>query len=54
MEQNVNKIQKEGQENTKKLTFVVLLLSIFVIALFGLVPLAQLLTGTTVGAFDDG
>jgi len=40
MEQNVDKIQKEGHEDTKKLSFVVVFLSIFVIALFGLVPLA--------------
>ena len=38
MEQKVNKIQKH--EDTKKLSFVVVFLSIFVIALFGLVPLA--------------
>ena len=37
MEQNFNKVQK--QEETKKLSFVVVLLSLFVIALFGLVPL---------------
>jgi hypothetical protein len=37
MEQNHNKIQ--GHEDTKKLSFVVVFLSIFVIALFGLAPL---------------
>ncbi len=37
MEQNQNKIQ--GHEDTKKLSLVVLFLSIFVIALFGLAPL---------------
>ena len=37
MEQNSNKIQE--QEDTKKLSFVVLFLSFFVIALFGLAPL---------------
>jgi hypothetical protein len=38
MEQDTNKIEKH--EDTKKLTFVVLFLSIFVIALFGLAPMA--------------
>ena len=38
MEQNTNKIEKH--EDTKKLSFVVLFLSLFVIALFGLAPLA--------------
>ena len=38
MEQNGNKIQKH--EDTKKLSFVVLFLALFVIALFGLAPLA--------------
>jgi len=37
MEQNPNKIQ--GHEDTKKLSFVVVFLSLFVIALFGLAPL---------------
>ena len=37
MEQDTNKIQ--GHEDTKKLSFVVVFLSIFVIALFGLAPL---------------
>ena len=37
MEQNSKKIQ--GHEYTKKLSFVVVFLSIFVIALFGLAPL---------------
>ena len=38
MEQDTNKIEKH--EDTKKLSFVVLFLSIFVIALFGLAPMA--------------
>ncbi len=38
MEQNANKIQKH--EDTKKLSFVVLFLGLFVAALFGLAPLA--------------
>ena len=38
MEKNSNKIEKH--EDTKKLSFVVLFLSIFVIALFGLAPMA--------------
>ena len=38
MEQKSKKI--EIHEDTKKLSFVVLFLSIFVIALFGLAPLA--------------
>jgi len=38
MEQNTNKIQKH--EDTKKLSFVVLFLGMFVIALFGLAPSA--------------
>jgi len=38
MEQNSNKIEKH--EETKKLSLVVLFLSIFVIALFGLAPVA--------------
>ena len=38
MEQNTNKIQ--GHEDTKKLSFVVIFLSLFVIVLFGLAPLA--------------
>ncbi len=37
MEQDTNKIQ--GHEDTKKLTFAVVFLSIFVIALFSLAPL---------------
>ena len=37
MKQNSNKIQ--GHEDTKKLSFVVLFLSLFVVALFGLAPL---------------
>ena len=37
MEQDTNKIQ--DQQDTKKLSFVVVFLSIFVIALFGLAPL---------------
>ena len=37
MEQNPNKIQ--GHDDTKKLSFVVVFLSIFVISLFGLAPL---------------
>jgi hypothetical protein len=37
MEQNSNKIQ--GHDDTKKLSFVVVFLSLFVIALFGLAPL---------------
>jgi hypothetical protein len=37
MEQDTNKVQ--GYEDTKKLSFVVVFLSIFVIALFGLAPL---------------
>ena len=37
MEQDKNKVQ--GHEDTKKLSFVVVFLSIFVIALFGLAPL---------------
>ena len=39
MEQDVNEVQKHEHEDAKKLFFVVVLLSIFVIALFGLVPL---------------
>ncbi len=38
MEQNTNKIEKH--EDTKKLSIVVVFLSLFVIALFGLAPLA--------------
>ena len=38
MEQNANKIQK--YEDTKKLSIVVLFLGLFVVALFGLAPLA--------------
>ena len=38
MEQNTNKI--EQHEDTKKLSFVIVFLSLFVIALFGLAPLA--------------
>jgi len=38
MEQKSNKIEKH--EETKKLSLVVLFLSIFVIALFGLAPVA--------------
>ncbi len=38
MEQNSNKIEKH--EDTKKLSMVVLFLSIFVIALFSLAPMA--------------
>ena len=37
MEQGQNKIQ--GHEDTKKLSFVIVFLSIFVLALFGLAPL---------------
>ena len=37
MEQNPNKIQDHG--DTKKLSFLVVFLSIFVIVLFGLAPL---------------
>ena len=37
MEQNKNKI--EQHEDTKKLSLVIVFLSLFVIALFGLVPL---------------
>ena len=37
MEHNPSKIQ--GHEDTKKLSFVVVFLSLFVIALFGLAPL---------------
>ena len=37
MEKNTNKIQKH--EDTKKLSFVVLFLGMFVLALFGLAPL---------------
>jgi hypothetical protein len=37
MEQETNKMQ--GHDDTKKLSFVVVFLSIFVIALFGLAPL---------------
>jgi len=37
MKQSTNKIQ--GHEDTKKLSFVVLFLSLFVIVLFGLAPL---------------
>jgi len=37
MKQDTNKIQ--GHEDTKKLSFVIVFLSIFVIALFGLAPL---------------
>ncbi len=37
MEQNTNKIQ--GHEDTKKLSFVVIFLSLFVVVLFGLAPL---------------
>ena len=37
MEQDTNKVQ--GHEDTKKLSFVVVFLSIFVVALFGLAPL---------------
>ena len=40
MEKNVEKLQKQGLDDVKKLSFVVVFLSIFVIALFGLVPLA--------------
>ena len=38
MSQNANKI--ETHEDTKKLSFVIVFLSLFVIALFGLAPLA--------------
>lgn len=38
MEQNTNKI--EQHKDTKKLSFVIVFLSLFVIALFGLAPLA--------------
>jgi len=37
MEQNANKIQ--AHEDTKKLSFAVVFLSLFVIAIFGLAPL---------------
>ena len=37
MEQNTNKIQ--GHEDTKKLSVVVVFLSLLVIAIFGLAPL---------------
>lgn len=37
MEQNSNEMQ--GQDDTKKLSLVVVFLSLFVIALFGLAPL---------------
>lgn len=37
MEQDTNNTQ--GHEDTKKLSFVVVFLSIFVVALFGLAPL---------------
>jgi hypothetical protein len=37
MEQNTNEVH--GNEETKKLSFVIVFLSIFVIALFGLAPL---------------
>lgn len=37
MEQNINKVQKD--EDTKRLSFVVVFLSLFVIVLFGLLPL---------------
>ena len=37
MEQDINKAQKH--EDVKKLTFVVVFLSLFVVVLFGLVPL---------------
>ncbi len=38
MEENINKVQKH--EDTKKLSFVVAVLSIFVIVIFGLIPMA--------------
>lgn len=38
MEQDANKIQRH--DDTKKLSMVVVFLSLFVIALFGLAPLA--------------
>lgn len=38
MEQDTNKIQQH--EDTKKLSIVVVFLSLFVVALFGLAPLA--------------
>jgi hypothetical protein len=38
MEQNTNKIKGHG--DTKKLSFVIVFLSLFVIALFGFAPLA--------------
>ena len=37
MEQNINKVQKD--DDTKRLSFVVVFLSLFVIVLFGLLPL---------------
>jgi len=37
MEQNSKEMQ--GHEDTKKLSFVIVFLSIFVVALFGLAPL---------------
>jgi hypothetical protein len=40
VEQNSNKIKEHKEhEDTKKLSFVVLFLSFFVIALFGLAPM---------------
>lgn len=39
MEKNTNNIHKH-HEDTKKLSFVVLFLGLFVMALFGLAPLA--------------
>ena len=39
MEKNMNKVH-QGHEDTKKLSFVIVFLSLFVIALFGLAPLA--------------
>jgi hypothetical protein len=38
MEQHTNK--KQGHEDIRKLSFVIVFLSLFVIALFGLAPLA--------------
>jgi hypothetical protein len=38
MEQNANKIQ--SHDDTKKLSFVIVFLSLFVILLFGLAPFA--------------
>lgn len=39
MEQNSNETQGHGHEDTRKLSFVIVFLSIFVVALFSLAPL---------------